>query len=61
VFGRGGLGGFLLEGEVHPLVAAVLLGVSRPDAFELDAQPQPPDRQLAQAVERVAKSVIVSG
>jgi hypothetical protein len=50
----GGLGGFAFQREMHPLVAAVLLRVAGPDAFELDAEPQPPDGELAQAVQRVS-------
>src|SRR6187431_3297754 len=41
-------GGFLLEGEVHALVAAVLLGMTRLDAFDLDTEAQPPDRELGE-------------
>ena len=48
--GRGGRGGFLLEREVHPLVTAVLFGVSGPDAFELDAEPQPHPRTVEDPV-----------
>lgn len=36
-------GCFLLQGQVHALVAAVLLGMTRLDAFDVDAQSQPPD------------------
>jgi len=44
---RGGAGRFRFEGEVHPLVPAVLLGMSRRDALEANAEPQPPDGELA--------------
>jgi hypothetical protein len=40
---------------VHALVPAVLLGMSRLDALDLDAQAQPPDRQLAEAVQRMRR------
>jgi hypothetical protein len=40
---------------MHPFMAPVLLGMAGGDALEPNAQPQPPDRQLAQAVERVRR------
>ena len=39
-------GCFLLEGEVHALVTPVLLRMAGLDAFDGDAEPQPPDREL---------------
>ena len=39
-------GCFLLESEVHALVTSVLLRMTGLDAFDGDAEPQPPDREL---------------
>ena len=39
-------GCFLLECEVHALVPAVLLRMARFDAFDRNAEPEPPDREL---------------
>src|SRR5262245_26159781 len=47
------LGRFALERQMHPLVAAVLLWLPWLNALNLDAEPQPPHRQPAEAVERV--------
>jgi len=41
-------GHFLLEGQVHPFVAPVLLWMARLDAFNRDPEPQPPDGEPAQ-------------
>ncbi len=41
-----GAGCHFLKGEVHALMAAVLLGMARPDALDFDAQAQPPDGEL---------------
>jgi hypothetical protein len=46
-------GGLLLEGEVHALVAAVLLGVSWLDALDGDAESEPPDGELGEIEEGV--------
>ena len=43
-------GGLPLEGQVHVLVAGVLLGLARLDAFDGDAQPEPPHEELGEAV-----------
>jgi hypothetical protein len=42
---HGRSGGLDLQGEVHAFMAAVLLGMIRLDALDVDAEPQPPDRQ----------------
>jgi len=47
----GRLGGFLLQGQVHTFVPAVLLWMSRFDALDGDPQTQPPHGQFAQAEE----------
>ena len=54
--GRGRLGGFLLQREMHPLVPPVLLGMPGLDALELNPEPEPPHRQLAQPVERMGEA-----
>ena len=36
----------LLEGEMHTLVATVLLWMPRLDALDRNAEPESPDRQL---------------
>src|SRR4029077_12225454 len=44
---------FLLERQMHALVAAVLLRVAGLDALDIDPEPQPPDREARQTEERV--------
>src|ERR1700686_4531890 len=39
-------GRLLLEGKVHALMASVLLRMTRLDAFDGEAEPEPPDREL---------------
>ena len=46
-------GGFLLQGQVHALKTAVLLGMAWLNAFDRDAEPEPSDgefRQLKRAL-----------
>jgi hypothetical protein len=49
---RGGLGRILLERQMHPLVLAILLGMPWPVPVDLNAEPQPPDGELTQVVQR---------
>ncbi|HVO02721.1 MAG TPA: hypothetical protein VMT54_11000 [Candidatus Cybelea sp.] len=51
--GTGGPGGFLLQGQMHALVPSVLLRVAGLDALDLDAAPEPPDRELGEVEEAV--------
>ena len=37
------LGGLLFEREMHALVPPVLFGMAGADAFDADAEPEPPD------------------
>ena len=43
----------LLEREVHPFMPAILLRMAGLDAFDADAQPEPPDRQPRKVEEAV--------
>ena len=47
---------FFLQGEMHAFVTAILLRVARPDAFNTDAQAQPPNRELAEMKQSVSGS-----
>ncbi len=49
---NGRLSGLFLQCEMHVFVAAVLLRVTWLDPFDADAQPQPPDGELAQVEQR---------
>src|ERR1700690_39771 len=49
----GRLGGFLLQGQMHPLVPAVLLRLAWGDALDLDPETEPPDGQLTEPVDRL--------
>lgn len=46
-------GGFLLQGEMHALMTAVPLRMSRLDALGCDAEAQPPDRKFGEIEEGV--------
>ncbi len=46
---------FLLEGEVHALVAAILLRVAWLDALDGDSEAQPPDCELAQVEQGIGR------
>ena len=46
-------GCFLLQGQMHALVTAVLLGVAGFDAFDCNAKPEPPDGQFRQVEQAV--------
>lgn len=51
--GGGRFGRFFFQREMHAFVTPVLLRMSGLDAFDADAQAQPPHRELAQVKERV--------
>jgi hypothetical protein len=51
-----GLGSLFLQSEMHALVTAVLLRMARLDPLNADAEPQPPDRQLAQVKQSMSRS-----
>jgi len=47
----GGFGGGFFEGEMHPLMP-ILLGMPGLDAFEANAESQPPHGEFAEPIER---------
>src|SRR5579859_2223609 len=51
--GGRGLGGFFLQREVHAFMTAVLVGLAGLDAFDANAEAEPPDGQPAQVKEGV--------
>src|SRR6266481_1681893 len=50
-----GAGGFRFKRKVHALVPAILLRMTRSDAFDGDAQAQPPDGELGEVEQRVGR------
>src|ERR1700682_5731892 len=52
----GGASGFLLQCEVHAFMAAVLLGMTGANAFNADAQTEPPHRKLREVEQSVGRS-----
>src|SRR6516225_4683050 len=52
----GRLGGFLLQVQMHSLMAAILLRMARPDPLDPNSQAQPPNRKLAQVEEGMGRS-----
>jgi len=49
-------GGLQLQGQVHALVASVLLGTPWFDALDRDAEPEPPHRELGEIEQRIGRS-----
>src|SRR5580700_7285854 len=45
--------GLLLQGQMHSLMAAVLLGVAWLDALDGDTEPEPPDGKLGEVEQAV--------
>src|SRR5262249_8353497 len=52
----GRFGGLKLQGQVHALVASVLLRATWLDAFDLDAEPEPPHGELGKIKQRIGRS-----
>jgi hypothetical protein len=52
----GWFGGFFLQGEMHALMTAILLGMIRLDAFNANPKPEPPDGKFAQVEQGVGGS-----
>jgi hypothetical protein len=48
--------GFFLQGQMHALVAAVLLRMTGPNTFDADAEPQPPDREPRKVEKPIGRS-----
>ena len=46
---------FGFQGEMHPLVAAVLFGMPRGNPLEPNAQAESPDRQFAEPIQRMRR------
>ena len=53
-------GSFLFQSEMHAFMPAVLLRMAWFDAFDANAEPQPPHGELAQVEQRVSRSETVS-
>jgi len=49
----GGMSGFRFEGQVHAFMPTILLRMTGLDAFDGDAQTQPPDGELGEVEQRV--------
>ena len=54
--GGGGMRRFRLQSQMHALVSPVLFGMAGRDPLEPNAEAQPPDRELAEPVERMGRS-----
>ncbi len=54
--GGGRLGGLFLQGQMHALMAAILLGMAGLDALNTDPQAEPPHGELAQVEQRMCGS-----
>jgi hypothetical protein len=56
----GWFGGFFLQGEMHALITAILLGMARLDPFHANAQPEPPDGEFAQVEGRGEGDAVIA-